>query len=245
MLAVHWGRGTWRKSVDTFVAVSEFARAKFIAGGLPAARIVVKPNFLSQDPGVGAHRGEFALYVGRLSPEKGIAPLVRLWGRSTAIAPLRVIGRGPLDSLSAERLPNVEWLGWQPRDQVIAAMKDAKFLVFPTECYEGFPMVVLEAMATGLPVVASRKGSLPDIVREGETGILVPGMAGESWDAAVQWATHHPEAMAAMGRHARDTFLASYTPRIGYRLLTQVYRDTLERVGRPIPPTRATGSGTT
>jgi glycosyltransferase involved in cell wall biosynthesis len=229
MLAVHRRRGTWRTAVDTFVAVSEFARAKFIAGGLPADRIVVKPNFLARDPGTGSHLGGFALYVGRLSSEKGIAPLVRLWGRSAPIIPLRVIGSGPLESLAAEGLPNVEWLGWQSHDRVIAAMKDASFLVFPTECYEGFPMVLLEAMATGLPVIASSKGALPQIVQDGVTGLLVSGVAGEPWAKAVAWATSQPEAMAAMGRRARSTFEANYTPDSGYRRLIQVYRDTMDR----------------
>ena len=100
---------------------------------------MIKPNFLQVDPGVGDHRGGFALYVGRLSPEKGIAPLVRLWGRLQLGMPLRIIGSGPLETLASEGIPGVEWLGYQPRDRVLEAMREANFLVFPTECYEGFP----------------------------------------------------------------------------------------------------------
>src|SRR5688572_20580248 len=128
MLGVHRWRGTWTRAIDTYIAMSEFARAKFIAGGLPADRILVKPNFLPQDPGTGTHQGGFALYVGRLSPEKGLAPLVRLWGQLAPGIPLRIIGTGPLETLAADSPPGIEWLGWQPRERVLATMKEASFL---------------------------------------------------------------------------------------------------------------------
>jgi len=233
MLAVHRLRGTWSGAIDTYIAMSEFARAKLVAGGLPADRIVVKPNFLPQDPGVGTHGGRFALYVGRLSPEKGIGPLVELWGRLAPGIPLRVIGTGPLETLATGGPPNVEWLGWQPRESVLAAMKDASFLVFPTECYEGLPMVLLEAMATGLPVVASRQGSLPELLQQGTCGMLVPSNRPEEWAGALRWAISHPEPMAAMGRRARESFERSYAPEIGYRQLSDVYQQTVERARGP------------
>jgi glycosyltransferase involved in cell wall biosynthesis len=230
MLGIHRWRGGWRTAVDTYIAVSQFARAKFIEGGLPADRIVVKPNFLPQDPGTGAHNGGFALYVGRLSPEKGIEALVRLWGRLGLSITLRIIGSGPLESLAADGPPGIEWLGWQPRDRVIAAMKEASFLIFPTECYEGFPMVLLEAMATGLPVIASSQGSLPDIIENGTSGVLVPSSDPEHWAGALRWAMSHPEIMAAMGQHARRAFERQYTSEIGYQLLLGIYRQTVDRV---------------
>jgi glycosyltransferase involved in cell wall biosynthesis len=235
MLAVHRWRGTWKTGIDTYIAVSEFARAKFVAGGLPAHRIIVKPNFLQQDPGTGAHQGDFALYVGRLSPEKGVAPLIRLWERLAPRIPLRVIGSGPLETLAADSPPSVEWLGWQPREQVLAAMKDASFLVFPTECYEGFPMVLLEAMATGLPEIASSQGSLPEIIRDGESGVLVPPGDPEHWAHALQWAISHPKELAVMGQRGRQAFEDNYTQHSGYRRLSQVYQRTVER---PRPTTR-------
>jgi glycosyltransferase involved in cell wall biosynthesis len=229
MVGIHRRRRTWQTAVDTYIAMSEFARAKFIAGGLPADRIVVKPNFLAQDPGTGTHSGAFALYVGRLSPEKGIAPLVRLWGKLETGVPLRVIGSGPLETLAAEHLPGVEWLGWQSRDQVLQAMKEASFLLFPTECYEGFPVVLLEAMATGLPVLASQQGSLPDIIEDGVTGVLVPPGSPEHWANAIRRALAHPDQLTAMGQQARRVFEGNYTPDAGYRRLVEVYGRILER----------------
>jgi glycosyltransferase involved in cell wall biosynthesis len=229
MLGLHRLRGTWETGIDTYIALSEFARTKFVAGGLPADRIVVKPNFLPHDPGAGAHEGGFALYAGRLSPEKGIAALVRLWGRLAPGIPLRIIGSGPLETLAADSPATVEWLGWQPRERVLAAMKDASFLVFPTEWYEGFPMVLLEAMATGLPVIASRQGSVPEIVRDGTSGVLVPPGDPEHWEGALRWAISHPKDLAAMGQQGRRAFEGNYTQEVGYRLLSEVYQRTIER----------------
>jgi glycosyltransferase involved in cell wall biosynthesis len=229
MLAIHKWRGTWQSAIDTYVALSEFARVKFVAGGLPAERIVVKPNFLPQDPGIGAHEGKFALYVGRLSPEKGITALVRLWDQLNPGFPLRVVGSGPLETLAASAPSNIEWLGWQPREQVLAAMKDASFLVFPTEWYEGFPMVLLEALATGLPVIASRMGSVPEIVEDSVSGMLVSSGDPANWLRALHWAISNPNELAAMGRRGRRAFESHYSPEIGYRRLMEVYRWTTDR----------------
>jgi glycosyltransferase involved in cell wall biosynthesis len=122
---------------------------------------------------------------------------------------------------------------------VLAAMKDASFLVFPTECYEGFPIVLLEAMATGLPVIASSQGSLPEIVRDGISGVLVPSGDPEYWERALRWAIGHTEALAAMGQHARRAFECNYTPEVGYRLLSEVYQQTVERANGLTRPAQA------
>jgi glycosyltransferase involved in cell wall biosynthesis len=228
MLTIHRARGTWTSGVDTYIAVSEFARAKFVAGGLPADRLVVKPNFLVSDPGMGAHSGGYALYVGRLSPEKGLEALVRLWGDVAPGFRLRIIGSGPLAALANDSPANIEWLGWQSHEQVLAAMKDATFLVFPTRCYEGFPMVLLEAMATGLPVIATALGSVPELIHQRENGLLVPAGRDEHWREAVRWALSHSAPMAEMGCRGRREFEHKYTPEAGYRLLSDVYERTLE-----------------
>lgn len=229
MLAVHRRRGTWQSAVDTYIALSEFARGKFVAGGLPSERIVVKRNFLPRDPGTGTHQGKFAVFVGRLGPEKGIGFLIRLWSQLELGMPLRIIGSGPLESLAAQSPGTVEWLGWQPHERVVEILKQASLLVFPTECYEGFPMVLLEAMATGLPVIASDHGSLPEIVEQGTSGLLVPPGDTERWIEAVRWATSHPGELGAMGQRARRVYENSYTAEAGYRHLSEVYRATLRR----------------
>jgi glycosyltransferase involved in cell wall biosynthesis len=229
MLGFHRARRTWTRAVNTYIAVSEFARSKFIAGGLPPDRIVVKPNFLPEDPGVGDHAGGYALYVGRLSAEKGVEFLVRLWKECTPGIPLWIIGNGPLETLARDSPASIRWLGWQPRERVLAAMKDARFLVFPTSCYEGLPMVLLEAMATGLPTIATELGSVPEVLQHGSTGMLAAAGATPQWREALQWAESNPDTLAQMGRRARREFEAKYTPEVGYLLLSRVYQQTLAR----------------
>jgi glycosyltransferase involved in cell wall biosynthesis len=229
MLAAHRLRGTWSSGIATYVALTEFARTTFVRGGLPADRVVVKPNFLAEDPGAGEHCGRFALYVGRLSAEKGLPALLKVWDQLSLDMTLRVVGDGPLLNLASEQQANVEWLGWQPQSRVLALMRDAAFLVLPSEWYEGFPMVLLEAMASGLPVIASDLGSLAEIVQNGKSGLLVPTAASEAWADALRWAVAHQSELAAMGKYGRQLFEDCYTPEAGYKLLVEVYSDTLRR----------------
>jgi glycosyltransferase involved in cell wall biosynthesis len=207
-----------------YIALSHFSRRKFIEGGLPADRIVVKPNFLNADPGLGDHAGEFALFVGRLSPEKGVRTLIGAWQQSRRMLPLKVVGDGPLQGTIDQSPPNVEWLGRLPKDRVISLMKQAAFLILPSIVYENFPVTVLEAFATGLPVVASGHGALAEIVRDGQTGRLF--RAGDSADLAstVEWVVDHRGEMAAMGRRARVDFEANYTEERNYDILMRLYR---------------------
>lgn len=175
MTAVHRVIGTWDSKVDVFVCMTEFARRLFIGAGLPEGKLVVKPNFLNVDPGRGK-LGDYALFVGRLSDEKGIRVVLRAWEELGRSAPrLVIVGDGPLRhevAATVQRVRNVEWRGWLSKDEVVASMKTARVLIVPSLCYEGFPMTIVEALAIGLPVVASRIGGLAEIVRHGQTGLL-------------------------------------------------------------------------
>jgi len=230
MLGLHHALGTWRRTVHVYVTLTEFARLKFIEGGIPAERIVVKPNFLCADPGVGEHAGDFALFVGRLSAEKGVGTLLDAWRRLGGGYPLRIVGSGPLEATADRTTPGVEWLGQQPRERVLALMREAAFLVFPSECYEGLPMTLVEAFATGLPVVASGHGSMAEVVHDHRTGRHFA--AGDAGDlaATVRWAVAHAGEMAAMGREARREFEARYTAGESYRRLGAIYALAAERM---------------
>jgi glycosyltransferase involved in cell wall biosynthesis len=232
MLTVHRARGTWSHVVDTYVALSEFSRDRFVEGGLPADRVVVKPNFLADDPGPGAHDGRFALFVGRLSREKGLRVLLDAWERlATDRAPaLKVVGTGP--ARPQQSPPGVEWLGQQPTSRVLELMQRASVLVLPSECYENFPMTLAEAYATGLPVIASRIGSLAGLVRDGETGLQFESGNGADLAAKVAWAFDHPGELARLGARARRTYLEHFSADINYDLLMDIYRVAAERAAR-------------
>ena len=223
MAAVHRAAGSHARRVAVFVALSEFSRRVFIAGGLPAERIVVKPNFLMHDPGEGRHTGGFALFVGRLSAEKGLTTLLDAWKRLEAPIPLRVVGTGPLEPVFREPTPNVEWLGHAPAERVLELMRDATLLVFPSECYENCPITLLEAFACGLPTVASGHGAMVEMVRTPDMGLhFRPGDA-EHLAEVLSKALADEERLATMGRAARREFEARYSPRANLPQILAIY----------------------
>jgi glycosyltransferase involved in cell wall biosynthesis len=241
MVAMHRMVGTWTKAVDLYVALSEFGRSKFVQGGLPADKIVVKPNGLAEDPGQGAGDGNFALYAGRLSAEKGIGILLSAWSRIGRDLPLKIVGEGPA-SVEVQRacheIAGVEWFGFQPRPRVLSLMKQAQFILIPSVCYENFPAVAVEAYATGTPVVASNIGSLPSIVDEGRTGLLFrPGDVEDLRAKALALASD-PNRLAAMRRQARTEFETRYSPSASYPPLAEAYRRAIQAVktGAPFEP---------
>jgi glycosyltransferase involved in cell wall biosynthesis len=220
VVTFHRALGTWSRMVHAYIALSEFSRRKFIAGGLPPNRLHVKPNFLTQDPGVGEHAEAVCLYVGRVSPEKGLDLLQHAWSSVTPGPLLRIVG-GPVVNPGTQ--PGVEWLGHQPKNRVYAEMRAASMLVFPSECYENCPMTIIEAFAAGLPVIVSGRGSAAEMVQDGETGLHF--RAGDATDLAARIAQllAHPETRAAMGRRAREEYERRYSGESNYPRLMQIY----------------------
>jgi glycosyltransferase involved in cell wall biosynthesis len=229
MLTVHRWLGTWSKMVDCFIALTEFSCKKFTEAGLPAEKIAVKPNFAHPDPGAREGRGEYALFAGRLSEEKGLGTLLATWERLNNRVPLEIVGDGPLrstlqDEAQRRMMGSIHFCGWMPRDRTVAAMKQARFLVFPSEWYEGFPLTIAEALACGVPVISSRLGGMQEIVADGRTGLHFTPGDPEDLAVKVQWAWAHPEEMAAMGRAARAEYEAKYTAERNYAMLIEIYQ---------------------
>ena len=230
MLSLHAAARTWTEHVDTYVALSEFARSRFISGGLPSARIVVKPNFLVDDPGAGGHDEGYVVYVGRLSAEKGIDLLMRAWSVLGERIPLKVIGSGPMEHV-VDGVPGVEWLGPLPRPRLLALMQRASVLVFPSEVYENCPMTLIQAFATALPVVASGHGSIGEMVCDGVAGWhFAPGDVNDLIRAVTE-AMQNVEQRRSRGCNARRLFEARYTKDENYRQLSAVYASALQRPG--------------
>jgi glycosyltransferase involved in cell wall biosynthesis len=229
MLRIHRAAGTWRRKVDLYIAVTEMGRRKLIEGGLPASRIVVKPNFVSPDPRVGTGVGGYALFVGRLAPEKGISVLAEAW-RELGQAPLLVAGDGPLASTAWP--DGVSWIGRQPHEKILALMRDARVLIFPSQWYEGAPMTIVEAFACGLPVIASNLGAMAEMVAHEKTGLLFD--AGDAADLArkVKWAFEHPAALEAMRVAARREFEEKYTADRNYEMLMAIYETAIANFKR-------------
>ena len=225
MLVVHRAAGTWRNKVSRYIALNEFCRAKFVAGGLPAERIVVKPNFVDFSAPAEVERAGF-LFVGRLSAEKGVTALADAARQVPGVA-LRVAGSGP-EASCLEGIAGVAALGALDGSTVRAEMGRAMALVLPSIWYENFPRTLVEAYACGLPVIASRIGALAELVRDGETGLLFePGNAADLADK-LRWAQAHPQRMAEMGRKARALYEAEFTAERNYAQLMAIYRDAID-----------------
>lgn len=228
MLQVHRWRRTWWRQVQLFVTPTEFARQTFRASGLLPDRIWVHPNFLSVDPGVSQQPRTGALFVGRLSAEKGIVTLLNAW-RQLPHVPLHIIGAGPLQNwvetfIAAHQLAQVTCLGYQPLPAVLAAMKQAQFLLLPSIFYETFGRTIMEAYATGTPVIASRLGAMAELVQVGETGWLcAPGDAADL-ATTVQQAIAAPDQCRRFGQQARQFYDAHFTPAIAYQRLLAIYQ---------------------
>jgi glycosyltransferase involved in cell wall biosynthesis len=226
-VALHRRIGTWERCVDLFLALNEFARERFVHGGLPAGRIRVKPNFVA-DPGrrrTPASSSRTVLYVGRISPEKGVEVLVEAWRRVAATTTLElvVIGDGPnRKDLERRAVPSIRFEGHLPADQVRERMTTARTLVVPSVWYEGQPMVVLEALAAGLPVLASRTGGMPDLLRGvGEEWLVAPGVA-EAWAESLL-ELQEPGRVEEGGRRARACYEETFTEAAAAAALEDAY----------------------
>ncbi len=175
MITIHGLRRTWERDVDIYIALTQFARRKFVEGGIPEDRIRVVPNAVEPDPGIGQRGGSYFLFVGRLTHDKGIDVLLQAWTEHAVPAPLHIAGDGPLVDMvvqAARENRSVRYLGRLPRRDILAQMHGAIALVFPSVWYEGFPVTIAEASACGLPTIASRLGAMSEIVKDGETGLL-------------------------------------------------------------------------
>ncbi len=214
------------KWVNRFVVLSEFSRQKFLQAGIPEKKILVKPNFC-EDPGVPPaweDRQEYVLFVGRLSEEKGVLPLVQAWEKMNL--PLKIVGTGPLEKLIRELAhPKIELLGAKSQEQVRKLMREAKLLVIPSICYENFPLVLAEAWANGLPVLARKLGSLESLIEEGKTGFFFAADAQGALLQAVHRCFSQDNHLKSVSLFARKAYETNFSPEAGIRALENVYAE--------------------
>jgi glycosyltransferase involved in cell wall biosynthesis len=234
MTTLHRALGTWQHKVTRYIALNHFCRDKLIAGGLPAAKIMVKPNFVdwpsSRAAASSAQVRQGFLFVGRLSTEKGLAVMAQAAVLVGAGLVLRVAGTGP-QSAALDGITNVLPLGGLSGNAVRQEMECALALVMPSIWYETFGLVIIEAFACGLPVIASRLGAMAELVVDGETGLLFnPGDATDLADK-LRWAQANPAEMARMGANAQRRYQAEFTAERNYQQLMAIYQDAIAAQG--------------
>ncbi|HEY6881881.1 MAG TPA: glycosyltransferase family 4 protein [Polyangiales bacterium] len=225
-LSAHRALGTYDRHVQHYLALTNFVRSVLVRGGLPAHRIGVKPNFIADAPPFAEARGAYALYVGRLVPEKGVLLLLEAWQRRPGL-PLHIVGDGPLRAeveARARCLGNVHVLGRLGRAEVFAQLRDARMLVFPSLWYEGLGNTILEAFAAGVPVIASDLGAPLEVLEGGRLGTLFRSGDPESLFAALTCALDSTPQLRDKARTARAVFDARYTPAAGYDALMDAYQ---------------------
>ncbi|MBN8639764.1 MAG: glycosyltransferase family 4 protein [Anaerolineae bacterium] len=228
----HQVRKTWFTQVDRYIALTEFGRRKFIEAGFPAEKIAVRPNFLDADPGVRTGDGSYALFLGRLNPEKGVRTLLEAWRQIPQDIPLKIVGEGELKAEAQAAITqhglNVELLGWRSPAEVLDLIKAARFVIFPSEWYETFGRVVIEAFACGVPVIASKLGASTETVEHGRTGLHFEAGNPASLAETVRNLWGDVAAVHTYGSAGRREFELKYTAERNYDRLVEIYQN-LER----------------
>ena len=222
---MHRAIGSWDR-VHVFYTLTRFARQKFVEAGFAPERILVKPNFLEPDPGAGDGADGGVIFVGRLSPEKGLDTLLKAWGRISGNISLRIVGDGPLAgevARAAASDPRIEWVGALPPAQTLELIRRARCLVMPSNWYETFGRTIMEAFACGTPVIASDLGAMAELVEHGRTGLLYTAGDPEALAATVQRFWDSPAQGSAMGVAARSLYLREFTGSANYTMLMALY----------------------
>ncbi|MFC0624466.1 glycosyltransferase [Kribbella deserti] len=209
-IQLHRQLKTWHRYVTTFVAPSAFVRETFVKDGYDPARITVKPHSVPHTGRFRSGEGEHVLFVGRLAAEKGILDLLEAW--DPALGQLVIAGDGPLRAevvAAAEATPSITYLGAVSWQACMDLMVRARLLVVPARWYETFGMVVVEAFAHGVPVVAARIGALAELVQDGTNGAAFePGDISALRTALAKVAAN----TITLGQAARALYLARFTP---------------------------------
>jgi glycosyltransferase involved in cell wall biosynthesis len=217
------------EGITRFLALTAFARDIYVRGGLDPGRITIKPNFVA-DPGPRTDPpadSDVVVFVGRISEEKGADVIAAAWDRA-ALEGLRLqmIGDGPLVEALRARHSRVEFVGWLDRDEVRRRMMSARALVFPSRSYEGQSIVLLEAMAAGLPVMASDSPPIRETIQAPQGQWMRGPGDTDSWAEGLEIIIDS-SAVDAGGLRARSTYDRSFTPSQGLRNLESIYKSAM------------------
>ncbi len=235
MLALHRAIGTYSRDIARYITLTQFARGKAIKGGIPVHKLAVKPNFISDPPVPGRGGGGYVAYVGRLLEGKGAQTLVASW-RNLPSVKLKIVGDGALrpelEGMARREKLNIEFAGMQNRARVLDTIANAEFLIIPSECYEGFPMVIAESFACGTPILGSRIGSIAELIEEDVTGKTFAAGDPAELAIAVRAMLADPAKLIQMRANARAYFEAHLTEEENFAQLTRIYSEVIAAAGR-------------
>ena len=219
------------KNVTMFIAPTQFTKERILKTGIKEDRVVIIPNTvpIPQRP-VDPEGNSYVAYAGRLSSEKGVDTLLSSAATLPHI-PVRLAGHGPLlTSVDRPKARNIEFVGWLDQNHLVDFYRGARFLVLPSKWFEVFPLVLLQAMSHGIPVIAAEIGGLPEIVDHGVNGLLFTPGDSTALSSCIQQLWDDPELCRKMGRAARRKVIEQYSETVYEQKLVDVYQKAIEKV---------------
>jgi glycosyltransferase involved in cell wall biosynthesis len=225
MINYHKRKNTWGKKIDKIISLTMFGKNKFIEAGFSPNNMVTKPNFISDPYNKHYHREKFSLFIGRISSEKGINFLLDAW--ENIDFSLKIVGDGPLLEKLSKTNKNIHFLGKIPNESVKVLLQQAQFLVFPSQWYEGFPMVLVEALACGTPALVTKIGSMKEIIKDEVHGLHFELGNKKQFIEKSTRLIQNKTFCETMGKNGRKEYLEKYTPEVNYKLLNSIYQDAI------------------
>ena len=224
MIEYHKRKKTWETKVNQFIALTDFAKSKFIETGFLDHKISVKPNFV-EDNGFDNKKEDYFLFIGRLSEEKGIDLLLNAFMCNGQ--PLQIIGKGPMEKNVidiASRYTNITYLGFQDKAFIMQKLKKAKSLIFTSICYEGMPMTILESFSAGTPVIGPNIGGPNEIINNGENGLIYQVSNIDDLNRKITLLNTEESLQNKLSVGARSSYELKYTAEKNYNILMDIYQ---------------------
>lgn len=220
--------------VDVFISPSEFLKSKVEEMGFKG-KIIYLPNFVKIEDFKPQYNWEenSIVYFGRLSKEKGLFTLIDAM-RDTKGIILKIIGDGPIrgdmeKKVENENIKNVLFLGYKSGENLRNEIKKSMFTVLPSEWYENNPRSVIEGFALGKSVIGSRIGGIPELVKDGETGLTFEPGNSVDLRSKIEYYTNNPDKVVKMGKNARLFAEKDLNAEEHYRRLMEIYRQVTSR----------------
>lgn len=219
------------EKISHFIALTSFSRQKFIDNGFDSGKISVKPNFLDVELNSSEPKGEYGVFIGALRLYKGVKTLAQVWRNFNINFPLKIIGNGPLyqELKKYSEGTKIELLGSKSLDETLQCIRKSLFVVVPSECYETFSRVIIEAFVCGVPVIATNHGALKDLILHGKTGLLFERGNANDLAKKIQSLIENPSLARTLGLNARKEYEEKYTVGENYKLLMDIYKRALEK----------------
>ena len=221
--------GTW-KNIDKFIVLTDHAKTVFQSSDIVnKERIVIKPNFISDVDTSKQERQSHFLYTGRLSEEKGLDMLLQAFADSGH--QLKIIGDGPLRNLVevyAEKYSNIAYLGFKDKHSIINELKTCTAFIFSSIWYEGNPLTIIEALASGTAVITSKMGAMQSMINDGYNGLhFTPGNEDDLIKKLNDWQALSQQSRDDFYENARQSYLDNYTPAKSFEKLISIYKSVI------------------